>query len=247
MNIKSLIQYVRRRLSPTPLLLPEPPRHGVMAVRSTHDDIQTIINKPDPVIVDGGANIGDMTHHYQNLFADPQISAFEPIPALVKHLEKRFADDSQVTIYPYALGATNQEVEFNVNNFDATSSILNASSHNMGLCGEMVDLKEKISVPMVRLDSVRDVSKRIDFVKLDLQGYELEALKGFGDILANTHIILTEVEFLPLYDDQPLFADIDLFMRQADFNLFNLYNLYTHEDGQLYVADALYINNRFKG
>jgi hypothetical protein len=42
-----------------------------------------------------------------------------------------------------------------------------------------------------------------------------------------------------------LFADVDAFLRGAGFRLYNLYDLYTHEDGQLLQGDAVYLNTQF--
>jgi hypothetical protein len=58
-------------------------------------------------------------------------------------------------------------------------------------------------------------------------------------------VITTEVEFVPLYEGQPLFGDIDVFLRQHGFKLLNLYDLWTQEDGQLTAGDAVYLNTRY--
>jgi hypothetical protein len=96
---------------------------------------------------------------------------------------------------------------------------------------------------MVRLDSVFD--QEIDILKLDLQGYELEALRGATTLLPRVKTITVEVEFVPLYNGQPLFGDVDVCLRQAGFRLLNLYELWTQPDGQLTAGDAVYLNTRY--
>ena len=102
---------------------------------------------------------------------------------------------------------------------------------------------ESVDVDQVRLDGILD--QDIDVLKLDLQGYELDALKGCEKLLPRIKAITTEVEFVPLYEGQPLFADIDIYLRARGFRFLNLYELWTHPDGQLTAGDAIYLNNIF--
>ena len=61
--------------------------------------------------------------------------------------------------------------------------------------------------------------KSIDFVKLDIPGAELEFLEGAGRVLNSVVCIVCEVEFVPLYKEQPLYGDIDAFLRARGFLL----------------------------
>ncbi|CAE8726148.1 unnamed protein product [Polarella glacialis] len=56
-----------------------------------------------------------------------------------------------------------------------------------------------------------------DFLKLDVQGYELAVLKGAVAALKEVLVVHTEVEFVEMYERQPLFAEVDQFMRSAGF------------------------------
>lgn len=102
-----------------------------------------------------------------------------------------------------------------------------------------------VEVQQVRLEDVMKGCHEIDFLKLDLQGYELEALNGCGKLLERIKIITIEIEFIPLYDGQPLFGDIDVYLRAQGFRMLNLYELYTHLDGQLTAGDAVYLNRKY--
>lgn len=106
----------------------------------------------------------------------------------------------------------------------------------------------------------------IDFIKLDVQGAELDVLRGAGELLRQAVGMEVEVEFVPLYEGQPLFADIDGFARKQGFEFFDflfthtghyvgrarspvdrfLVNSQTHLGqmrGQLVTADALYFRD----
>ena len=75
--------------------------------------------------------------------------------------------------------------------------------------------KEEISTK--RLDDIVDELGEVDFVKLDVQGGELDVIKGGQASLSQALVVQTEVEFVPLYKNQPLFAEIDQAMRQLGF------------------------------
>jgi len=57
----------------------------------------------------------------------------------------------------------------------------------------------------------------VDAIFIDIQGAELETLRNATSVLKNVVLVQTEVEFLELYIDQPLFADVDIFMRESGF------------------------------
>lgn len=107
----------------------------------------------------------------------------------------------------------------------------------------------------------------IDYIKIDTQGSELDILKGGEKILQSVRFLEIEVEFNPIYTDQPIFSEVDLFLRKHGFVLWKFSNLvhYAKEGesdivmandtinydnhrlehevrgGQLYWADAFYV------
>jgi len=95
----------------------------------------------------------------------------------------------------------------------------------------------------------------IDVLYLDIQGAELAALQGAGAYLQDTLCVQTEVEFVPLYQGQPLFGDIDAFLRSQGFALFALGTsnyarpasvVYSQaRAGQMVWGDALYLRDPF--
>jgi hypothetical protein len=63
---------------------------------------------------------------------------------------------------------------------------------------------------------------KIDFIKLNVQGAELEILRGCGDTLDGVAGILLEVSFVESYKDRPMFADLDIWLREHGFTFFDL-------------------------
>jgi len=219
---------------------------GRMAVRNRYDDIKSLLANESPVIIDGGANNGSTTENFLQSYKSPVIHAFEPIPELVNILKKKFQERDNVVIHGAAIGSEEKMVGFNVLNNLVSSSVLNPSELKKKIHGERVGINHVVQVPQVRLDKILGDIKEIDLLKLDLQGYELEALKGCGNLLYRIKIVVTEIEFVALYDNQPLFGDIDVFLRANGFNLYNLYDLYTQQNGQLTAGDAVYLNSKYQ-
>ncbi len=81
---------------------------------------------------------------------------------------------------------------------------------------ELTTLEDTHEVETRRLDDIAEV-RDIDLFKIDVQGAELDVFKGAGRVLAETTVVITEVEFVSLYQDQPLFADVDANLRGDGF------------------------------
>jgi FkbM family methyltransferase len=119
--------------------------------------------------------------------------------------------------------------------------------------GRIAKLEGTESVQTHCLDHVVDCDE-IDFLKMDVQGAELSVLKGAKRLLSTALVIQSEVEFIQLYLDQPLFADIDSHLRNVGFQFHTFLSFgskqrvpaQTHtfklgEVKQLLWSDAVYI------
>jgi FkbM family methyltransferase len=118
---------------------------------------------------------------------------------------------------------------------------------------EPMALDFKIVIETTTLDEActKEGIQGIDFLQIDVQGADLHVLEGASHLLSKSILALQiEVEFNPLYINQPLFADVDSFLRKEDFTLFDLdlsrfprasspvYN--PKRPGQLLWGDAFY-------
>jgi len=80
------------------------------------------------------------------------------------------------------------------------------------------------AVETVRLDDLGpDIS--VDYLKIDVQGYELEIMRHGTTKLSHAVVIETEVEFVPIYWEQPLLGDIQCFLRDHGFVLHKLIDI----------------------
>ena len=111
---------------------------------------------------------------------------------------------------------------------------------------ERFDIVSKEKLNATTIDKLE--IENIDFIKLDIQGGELNALKGAEKTLNNCLGLEIEVEFLPIYKNQPLYADITNFLKKHQFEFIDFLricrwernNIYTNM-GQAAWGDGLYL------
>lgn len=117
--------------------------------------------------VDGGAHVGTWTVHLAKAF--DQVIAFEPVPATFACLVKNTESMSNVINYHAAL--------------HSSCGHIGMKAHTGKSIGWRVNADPDIRVHCVSLDSFLSTDQRVDFIKLDLDGHELEAVRGAVEIL----------------------------------------------------------------
>jgi FkbM family methyltransferase len=146
------------------------------------------------------------------------VIGFEPQPAECEKLNALALPGRRYL--PYAVG-NGLPRSFYVTNTGMTSSLLRPNLRLAQLFNNLAELMQVVATPLVdtvRLDDVAEIRDQgCDLLKLDTQGSEAEILGHASEILKRCLIIQTEVEFVPLYEDQPLFADVDQLLRGRGF------------------------------
>ncbi|WP_353932707.1 FkbM family methyltransferase [Okeanomitos corallinicola TIOX110] len=160
---------------------------------------------------------------------------------------------------PLALGKSVGESTLYVTKDHACSSLYKPNEpfiSRFAYLSELMDLDFTIELETTTLDTFCQAEgiDSIDFLQIDVQGADLEVLQGASEILSRGVLgIQIEVEFSPLYLNQPLFADVDIHLRKNGFQLFELASAYcarasspiisNNRPGQLLWADAFYLQD----
>lgn len=146
-----------------------------------------------------------------------EVIGFEPLAQECQKLNDAIPS-GLIRYLPYAIG-DGQDHIFNTTNFSATSSIYEPDRETLNIfreLGNLVEIVDREVIHTKRLDDIPELSC-IDFIKMDIQGAELLALENAVKTLENVSVLQCEVEFLEIYKDQPLFADVDTFLRSQGF------------------------------
>lgn len=181
-------------------------------------------------IVDVGAK--DSLDFIDELAGITNLYAFEPNPEECKNLEMKYKVHPFKSLYLNQKGLGEREgvTQFHITKHASMSSLLQPDIGNyerhFGSYSDFDRWKEyilptaQISIDLHTADTYFK-NNPIDYLKLDTQGSELSILKGAAGLLSNKKIqvIKVEVSTIPIYKDQALFSDIDLFLRNYDYTL----------------------------
>ncbi len=187
---------------------------------------------PDTVI-DVGAYNGGWTTVASKIFDQAKFIMLDAQKGMEKNLSLVAATNQNISYHITLLGAQpEQNKQFYVSG--TGSSVL----------FENTDHPRSIThVDMNTLDGIlseHNISSPV-LLKIDVQGYELEVLKGAANTLENVDVILLEASLLPFNEGSPLFVDIINHMEQLGFSLYELSGLKrTQKEGTLFQLDATF-------
>jgi FkbM family methyltransferase len=141
-------------------------------------------------------------------------------PDLIPIIQDNISNYSKNKVFQAVLSDTDDDkIIFNITNASMSSSILGLGTHK-----EMypdIKVEKELILCSCRIDSFINKNKIIideyDFVNIDIQGAELLALKGLGDLLEKINYIYTEVNIDNVYKDCPLLDEIDEFLTMKGF------------------------------
>lgn len=148
-----------------------------------------------------------------------KVLGFEPLKTECEQLNQHAkARGAAIRYLPWALG-DGKEHTLHITNAPMTSSLFPPARNTVDLfpaLGELMQVEQQVRVQTHRLDDIEE-AHGADFLKLDVQGAELMILQNSQKLLQSISVIQCEVEFIELYEGQPLMAEIDIFLRSQGF------------------------------
>lgn len=192
---------------------------------------------------DLGANAGTWTLLAKTIIPGLTVHAFEPIPQYQQAYLTTTQKLNNVTLHKAGAGSENKMEKFNISGH--SSSFLEVSNHLLGLFPNENKTGE-LDVQMIRLDDYAQKNNLAlpDLMKLDVEGYELEALKGAVKCMENCRYIILEVSFIERHIGQPLFHEVVHFMGQHNFMTY-AFPYHMHLAKPIQSTDVLFKNKKF--
>ncbi len=216
--------------------------------------LKELITNKNPMIFDVGANDGRSIKKFKKFFPESIIHAFEPDKEAFKILSENYNGDKYINLNFFGIGDKNEKQEFfsyrdtgksSFNKIALNSKFLKYKSRVHKVTPENF-LKDKYKCEIKTIENYcyeKNINK-IDFLKIDTQGYEVNTLTGAENLLKknNIDIIQLELIFSSIYNQITNIYDIEKQLIPHGYKLFgtsNYGNLYSDFNWQ---CDFIYIS-----
>jgi len=222
------------------LLRAAPPARPLPATYSTtrwQDDFRAVVSDAD-IVLDCGANVGQMAGAFRELYPRATIYSFEPVASVFDVLR---AKCSEIGVHAVKLAVADRcgKARIHLTVSPEANSLLGFQEGNP--CAKWTRVVGQEEVDVCTLDDWCQQNgidpRRIDILKLDVQGAELKSLYGARNLLRHVKLVYLEVSFVPIYKDCPLERDVDAFLRESGFRRREIYP----SDQPHHWGDALYV------
>jgi FkbM family methyltransferase len=197
-----------------------------------------VIWRVDPYgVLHIGAHEGEEDDAYRSLRWGP-VTWVEAMPDNAARLRERLAEfDDRAVVTALAWNESGREMEFFLADNGMSSSVYRFGTHAVN--HPTVTMKGSIVLLTERLDERLDSDSTFDLVNLDIQGAELNALKGLGKMLDSVKWIYTEVNTEEVYEGCPLLVEMDQWLSTKQFTRVDSEITRNGWGDALYVHDSL--------
>jgi FkbM family methyltransferase len=219
MNYKYLLKQIFEKLSGAIIYRKLP-----FGLNPLYDLQNGIYNYQINIFFDVGANIGQTVNAIKKAYPKGKIYCFEPFEVTFYNLKKNTENFSNIEYFQFAFGAKQEIIEIDVD-MNKLTFVQNSLVNNNKYINAHDIKKERIKVQTLnefcRLKSI----EKIDYLKIDTEGYDLEVLKGGNELLENMAISFIEIE-LGMNPENNFHVDFCLvkkFLENYGYRIFGIY------------------------
>ncbi len=195
-------------------------------------------------ILDIGANEGDFAKTMSERHPTATIYSFEPLAGPFSALQAKTSGVSRCKAFNFALGDADAEVEIHRSAYSPSSSILPMTNLHREAFPISAEDGGTERIQIRRLD---DLARELDLkdallVKVDVQGFEANVIRGGCQTLSRAEVLIVETSFQTLYQGQPLFDDVYQMLKSLGFSYAgNWDQLLDPRTGFVLQADGIFL------
>jgi FkbM family methyltransferase len=195
-------------------------------------------------VVDVGANVGQFSLLAWELFPGAKIHAFEPQQGPAEVFLKLFPPSSAAKLHRAAIGTRAGESEMHTSRRHDSSSLLPISQAMTTVFPGTEEIgRERVAVaPLAAFLAPEDIAAPA-LLKIDVQGAELDVLRGCGELLERFRYVYVELSFVVLYVGQALADEVIAYLAGRGFRLRGVHNLREDRQGQAIQADFFFVRD----
>ena len=201
-------------------------------------------------IIDAGASNGRISKRLLREFPSAHIYAFEPNCLYTETLQQHAKEEPR--FHPQFLALSDHEghADLHVTESPGSTSLFAPGSRLKEIDRQGASVKSMEKVEIVTIDewAKRNDDPSIQLMKFDIQAAELRALRGAVRVLqSSTLMVYTEICFNPVYTEGAIYSEIDLFLREYGFVLYDMFKPKYNPNGLILWGNAIFLHGERLG